>query len=57
MPKNVTSRQNIKIMLKNDQLNIFVWMQHGCLSNMIFALDPSSSVIKRLGQMMLVLER
>ena len=57
MPKNVTSRQNIKIMLKNDQLNIFVWMQHGCLSNMIFALDPSSSVIKGLGQMMLVLER
>ena len=29
-------------------LNIFVWMQHGCLGNMVFALDPSSSVIKRL---------
>ena len=27
---------------------IFVWIQHGCLANMGFALDPSNSVIKRL---------
>ena len=27
----------------------FVWIQHGCLANKTFALDSSSSVIKRLG--------
>ena len=29
-------------------LYFFVWIQHGCLANMFFALDPSNSVIKRL---------
>ena len=27
---------------------IFVWIQHGCLANMVFALNPNNSVIKRL---------
>ena len=29
-------------------LNIFVWIQQGCLANTIFGLDPSGCVIKRL---------
>ena len=29
-------------------LYIFVWIQHGCLANIVFVLDPSNSVIKRL---------
>ena len=29
-------------------LNIFVWIQQGYLTNMIFGLDPSGCVIKRL---------
>ena len=29
-------------------LYIFVWIQHGCLANMVFAFDPSNSVKKRL---------
>ena len=29
-------------------LSIFVWTQHSCLANTVFALDPSNSVIKRL---------
>ena len=27
---------------------VFVLIQHGCLANIVFALDPSNSVIKRL---------
>ena len=29
-------------------LYIFVWIQHDCLANMVFALNPSTSVMKRL---------
>ena len=29
-------------------LYIFVWIQHGCIANTIYALDPNNSVIKRL---------
>ena len=29
-------------------LNIFVWIQHDCLANTVFTLDPSNSVTKRL---------
>ena len=29
-------------------LYIFVWIQHGCSINMVFALEPSNSVVKRL---------
>ena len=29
-------------------LYVFCWIQHGCLANRDFALDPSSNVIKRL---------
>ena len=29
-------------------LYIFVWIQHGCLTSTIFAMDPNNSVIKRL---------
>ena len=29
-------------------LYIFVWILHGCLTNMVYAMDPNSSVIKRL---------
>ena len=28
-------------------LYIFVWTQHGCLVNTVFAFDPSISVIKK----------
>ena len=27
---------------------IFVWILHGCLTNMVYAMDPNNSVIKRL---------
>lgn len=30
-------------------LNIFVWIQRSCLTNIDSALNPSSSVIKRIG--------
>ena len=30
------------------KLDIFVWIQHGCLNNKLFTLDPSNHVIKRL---------
>ena len=26
---------------------IFIWIQHSCLANTIFAMDPSNSVIKK----------
>ena len=26
----------------------FVWIQHVCVGKMVFALDPSNSVLKRL---------
>ena len=29
-------------------LYIFVWIQQGCLDNIVSALDPSNSVIQRL---------
>ena len=29
-------------------LDIFVWIQSGCLAKTVFFLDPSNSVIKRL---------
>ena len=29
-------------------LNISVWIKHGCLANTVFALDQSKSDIKRL---------
>ena len=29
-------------------LYIIVWIYHGCLANMVFALDPRDTVIKRL---------
>ena len=29
-------------------LYIFVWTYHGCLTNMVYAMDPNNSVIKRL---------
>ena len=29
-------------------LYILVWTKHGCLAEMVFALDPSNSVIKRM---------
>ena len=29
-------------------LDIFVWIQHGYLANIVLTLDPSSCVIKRL---------
>ena len=29
-------------------LYMFVWIQHACLANTVFALDPSNSVVKRL---------
>ena len=29
-------------------LYIFVWIQHGCLTNTVYAMDPNNSVIKRL---------
>ena len=29
-------------------LYIFVWIQHGCLTNRVYAMDPNNSVIKRL---------
>ena len=32
---------------KMTSMYIFIWIQHGCLANMIFALDPSNSVTKR----------
>ena len=28
-------------------LNTFIWIQHSCLANMIYAMDLISSVIKR----------
>ena len=36
------------IFLYNLIYTFFVWMQHGVLTDMVFALDPSNSVIKRL---------
>ena len=55
-PKSVVSKEKcidyiekwpfMVIFLYN--LYIFVWIQHGYLSNTFFALDPGSSVIKRL---------
>ena len=30
------------------KLYIFVWIQHGCIPNTVYALDPKNSVIKRL---------
>ena len=29
-------------------LHIFIWLQYGCLANMVFALELSNSVVKRL---------
>ena len=29
-------------------LYILVWLQHDCLANAVFALDPSHGIIKRL---------
>ena len=29
-------------------LYIFVWIEHGCLTNTVYAMDPNTSVIKRL---------
>ena len=29
-------------------LDIFVWIQHSCLLNMVLTFDPSNSVIQRL---------
>ena len=29
-------------------LYIFVWLEHGCLTSTVYALDPNNSVIKRL---------
>ena len=29
-------------------LYIFVWIKHSCLTNMVNAMDPNNSVIKRL---------
>ena len=34
--------------INRKMIYIFVWIQHGCLANMVFALGPSNSVIKRL---------
>ena len=28
-------------------LYFFVWIQHGSLTNIVYALDPNSSVLKR----------
>ena len=54
--------KNVEIILKNDHkwsffqynLYIFVWIQHGCLTNRVFAVDPNNSVIKRLWCMSIV---
>ena len=29
-------------------LYIFIWIQQGCLTNTVYAMDPNNSVIKRL---------
>ena len=29
-------------------LYIFVWIQHGCLNNTVYAMDRNNSVIKKL---------
>ena len=29
-------------------LDIFVWIQHGCLAKTVFALDPSNRIIESL---------
>ena len=29
-------------------LYILIWIKHGCLANMVYALDPNNGVIKRL---------
>ena len=28
-------------------LYIFVWIEHGCLTNTVYVMDPNNSVIKR----------
>ena len=51
-----TDPKNVKTILKNDHkwsffyiiFTFFVWIQHGCLTNTVYALDPNNSVIKRL---------
>ena len=29
-------------------LDIFVWIKHGCLTNTVYVMDPNNSFIKRL---------
>ena len=38
------------------KLYIFVWIKHGCLANMVFALEHRDSVIKRLWYILTVKE-
>ena len=45
-PSGVVSKHKMVIFLYN--LNFFVWIQHSCLANTVFGLNPSNSAIMRL---------
>ena len=46
--RKMTINGHPKMVIFLYNLYIFVWIQHGCLTNMVYAMDPNNSVIKRL---------
>ena len=47
-PMGKEQRAGAFVFLVLYELDIFVWIQHGCLANTVFTLDPSNRLIKRL---------